>query len=85
MANFILTDYHYPTINIDGVGVYNELICSKARFKVIPEVLLKKMQALRCDSFSVGEYFQNFAAMAEPSQRPATKNICKTRGCNYSF
>jgi hypothetical protein len=25
------------------------------------------------------------AAMAEPSQRPATKNVCKTRGCNYSF
>ena len=23
--------------------------------------------------------------MAEPSQRPATKNACKTRGCNYSF
>jgi len=24
--------------------------------------------------------------MAEPSQRqPATKNVCKTRGCNYSF
>ena len=25
------------------------------------------------------------AAMVEPSQRPATKNVCKTRGCNYSF
>jgi hypothetical protein len=25
------------------------------------------------------------AAIAEPSQRPATKNVCKTRGCNYSF
>ena len=26
------------------------------------------------------------AAMAVPSQRqPATKNVCKTRGCNYSF
>ena len=25
------------------------------------------------------------AAMAQPSQRPATKNICKTRSCNYSF
>jgi len=25
------------------------------------------------------------AAMAEPSQRPATKNVCKTRWCNYSF
>ena len=25
------------------------------------------------------------AAMAQPSQRPATKNVCKTRGCNYSF
>jgi len=25
------------------------------------------------------------AAMTEPSQRPATKNLCKTRGCNYSF
>ena len=24
-------------------------------------------------------------AMAEPSQRPTTKNVCKTRGCNYSF
>jgi hypothetical protein len=24
-------------------------------------------------------------AMAEPSQRPATKNVCKTRGYNYSF
>ena len=24
-------------------------------------------------------------AMAQPSQRPATKNVCKTRGCNYSF
>ena len=23
--------------------------------------------------------------MAEPSQRPTTKNACKTRGCNYSF
>jgi len=26
-----------------------------------------------------------FRAMAEPSQPPATKNVCKTRGCNYSF
>ena len=26
------------------------------------------------------------AAMAQPSQRqPATKNVCKTRGCNYTF
>jgi hypothetical protein len=26
------------------------------------------------------------AAMAQPSQRqPVTKNVCKTRGCNYSF
>jgi len=25
------------------------------------------------------------AAMAEPLQRPETKNVCKTRGCNYSF
>jgi hypothetical protein len=25
------------------------------------------------------------AAMAQPSQWPATKNVCKTRGCNYSF
>jgi hypothetical protein len=25
------------------------------------------------------------AAMAEPSQRPATKKYVKTRGCNYSF
>jgi len=26
------------------------------------------------------------AVMAQPSQRqPATKNVCKTRGCNYSF
>ena len=25
------------------------------------------------------------AAMAEPSQRSASKNVCKTRGCNYSF
>jgi len=25
------------------------------------------------------------AAMAKPSQRPATKNVCKTRDCNYSF
>jgi hypothetical protein len=25
------------------------------------------------------------AAMAQPSQRPATKNVCKTRGCIYSF
>ena len=25
------------------------------------------------------------AAMAQPSQRPATNNVCKTRGCNYSF
>jgi len=25
------------------------------------------------------------AVMAEPSQRPATKNACKTRGWNYSF
>jgi len=24
--------------------------------------------------------------MAQPSQRqPATKNVCKTRGCNYTF
>jgi hypothetical protein len=22
---------------------------------------------------------------AEPSQRPAAKNVCKTRECNYSF
>jgi hypothetical protein len=30
---------------------------------------------------------ENFAvAMAQPSQRqPATKSVCKTRGCNYSF
>jgi hypothetical protein len=25
------------------------------------------------------------AVMAQPSQRPATKNVCKTRGCIYSF
>jgi len=25
------------------------------------------------------------AAMAEPSKGPASKNICKTRGFNYSF
>jgi len=25
------------------------------------------------------------AAIAEPSQRPATINVCKTKGCNYSF
>ena len=25
------------------------------------------------------------AAMAKPSQRPATKNVCKTRDCNYNF
>jgi hypothetical protein len=23
-------------------------------------------------------------AMAKPSQRPATKNLCKTKDCNYS-
>jgi len=23
--------------------------------------------------------------MAQPSQQPATINVCKTRGCNYSF
>jgi hypothetical protein len=23
--------------------------------------------------------------LAQPSQQPATKNVCKTRGCNYSF
>jgi hypothetical protein len=61
MASFIFTDDHYPTIIIDGVGVYNELICSKTIFKVISEVLLKNMKVLRCDSVSVGEYFQNFA------------------------
>jgi hypothetical protein len=54
MANFILTDDHYPTIIIDGVGVYIELRYSKKRFKVITEVLLKKMQVLRCDSASMG-------------------------------
>jgi hypothetical protein len=25
------------------------------------------------------------AAMAQPSQRPTTKNVSETRGCNYSF
>jgi hypothetical protein len=25
------------------------------------------------------------SAIKEPSQRPAAKNVCKTRGCNYSF
>jgi len=25
------------------------------------------------------------AAMAQPSQRLGTKNLCKTRGCSYSF
>jgi hypothetical protein len=25
------------------------------------------------------------AAIAEPSQRPSTINVCKTRGCSYSF
>ena len=25
------------------------------------------------------------AAVAEPSQRPSTINVCKTKGCNYSF
>jgi hypothetical protein len=24
-------------------------------------------------------------AMAEPLQQPATKKVCKTRGCSYSF
>lgn len=61
MANFILTDDHYPTIIIDGVGVNIELRYSKTRFKVITEVLLKKMQVLRYDSVSMGEYFRHFA------------------------
>jgi len=56
MATFILTDDHYPTIIIDGVGVYNELRSSKTRFKVITEVLLKKMQVLRYDSMSISDY-----------------------------
>jgi hypothetical protein len=25
------------------------------------------------------------AVQSEPPQWPATKNVCKTRGCNYSF
>jgi len=61
MANFILTNDHYPTIIINSVGVYNELRYNKTRFKVITEVLLKKMQVLRCDPVSMGEYFQHFA------------------------
>jgi hypothetical protein len=61
MANFVLIDDHYLTITIDGVDVYSEFICSKTRFKVITEVLLKKMQVLRCDFVSMGEYFRHFA------------------------
>ena len=56
MATFILTDDHYPTTIIEGVGVYNELRYSKTRFKVITEVLLKKMQVLRRDPVSMGDY-----------------------------
>jgi hypothetical protein len=31
------------------------------------------------------ELFHGHIAIAQPLQRPATKNVCKTRGCNYSF
>lgn len=56
MATLILTDDRYPTITIVGVGVYNESRSSKMRFKVITEILLKKMQVLRYDSVSMGDY-----------------------------
>jgi hypothetical protein len=61
MATFILTDDHFPTIIIDGVGVYIELRYSNTRFKVITEVLLKKIRVLICESVSMGEYFRHFA------------------------
>jgi len=36
--------------------------------------------------FYIRLWLQVAAAMAQPSQRqPATINVCKTRGCNYSF
>ena len=45
-------------------------------------------QQLKNCNFSLWFYIRFWllvAAMAEPSQRPATTNVCKTRGCNYSL
>ena len=45
-------------------------------------------QELKNYNFSLWFYVRFWlpvAVVADPSQRPATKNVCKTRSCNYSF
>jgi len=96
MATFILTDYHFPTIILDGVGVYNELRSSKTRFKVITEVLLKKMQVLRYDSVSMGDYgtlqdrrafifrFKQFLKMKAPCSFETSGISCRKRKHYFS-
>ena len=38
-----------------------------------------------CSRIYYSNVIFNCSTCFEPSQRPATKNVCKTRGCNYSF
>jgi len=45
----------------------------------------QELQNYNCSLWFYIRFWLQAAAMAEPSQRPATKNACKTGGCNYSF
>jgi len=42
-------------------------------------------QNCNCSFWFYIRFWLPVAAMAEPSQRPVTTNVCKTRGCNSSF
>jgi len=45
----------------------------------------QELKNCNCSLWFYIRFWLPAAAMAQPSQRPATINVCKTRGCNYSF
>jgi hypothetical protein len=45
----------------------------------------QELQKCNCNIWFYIRFWLPGATMAEPSQRPATKIVCKTRGCDYSF
>jgi hypothetical protein len=46
----------------------------------------QELKNFNCSLWIYIRFLLPAAVMAEPSQwQPANKNVCKTRGCNYSF
>jgi len=45
----------------------------------------QKLKNCNCSLWFYIRFLLPAAAMAQPSQRPETKSVCKTRSCNYSF